>query len=609
MMPFLFWASLNYARQQNRLAWLLLILAVVGIILGGNPQNLILTCLGASAFFSTVLVTEKQHRHYQPWLYYFLAYVLATGICSVYGLSFYELYSLAAKYHTNWGVSAFPAQALLGLVFPIFVFIPTLGVKFLPYLGMLTFATLIGGTRLSGKFRAVTIFFLATTLLLLLKIVGFPGINWLGYLPTLNEILFTKYTAVLYFSLSILFGLSIQELLAHDRRRRFFVGLALTVILMVVFYFQLDRAYRHASHLRYAVGGLLVFGVGVWALLCTVTHVRGANPRKCLVAAIVTGLLAELFLLCRVYPLHEEGLDYGAISQAPEFVTFLRQDRQHAYDRLFGVGTLLMGNLASTYGLHDIRGLSATSVARYYQFMHQLVLGEEPGRRPSAPTTSTQYHPRARPILNLLGVNYIIFDDCKTHDLPHTRLIYEKSCVKIYRNLDAYPRAFVRHDYKVFSQRAEVLAAMKDGTENLTTTALLVQKPDVEAVTASAPPSKTPPAPAHITRYDANAVHLTVTLQHPGILTLSDLIFPGWNVYVDHKPHALLTVDYLLRGVALPIGQHDVRFVYQPDWLRYGSLTSGVFLLLTALIARVHGRNARKKNCLASHPDRNLGEI
>jgi len=51
MMPFLFWATLRYAQDGSRWSWLLLVGAVSGMILGGNPQNLILGCAVAAGFY------------------------------------------------------------------------------------------------------------------------------------------------------------------------------------------------------------------------------------------------------------------------------------------------------------------------------------------------------------------------------------------------------------------------------------------------------------------------------------------------------------------------------------------------------------------------------
>ena len=38
----------------------------------------------------------------------------------------------------------------------------------------------------------------------------------------------------------------------------------------------------------------------------------------------------------------------------------------------------------------------------------------------------------------------------------------------------------------------------------------------------------------------------------------------GWNVYIDDKPTDYLRVDYLLRGLRIPAGEHKITFKFEP---------------------------------------------
>jgi uncharacterized membrane protein YfhO len=60
---------------------------------------------------------------------------------------------------------------------------------------------------------------------------------------------------------------------------------------------------------------------------------------------------------------------------------------------------------------------------------------------------------------------------------------------------------------------------------------------------------------------------------------LSENHYPGWRAYLDGRPVGVLRVDYNLRGVHVPAGEHEVRFVYRPKSLMAGAALS----LLTAL--------------------------
>ena len=66
--------------------------------------------------------------------------------------------------------------------------------------------------------------------------------------------------------------------------------------------------------------------------------------------------------------------------------------------------------------------------------------------------------------------------------------------------------------------------------------------------------------PTEITR---SRVRVEVQVDEPVMLRFSQRIQPGWQVFVNGKEQPLLTLDYLVMGVRLPSGAHEVVF-YAP---------------------------------------------
>jgi hypothetical protein len=64
--------------------------------------------------------------------------------------------------------------------------------------------------------------------------------------------------------------------------------------------------------------------------------------------------------------------------------------------------------------------------------------------------------------------------------------------------------------------------------------------------------------PTELTR---SSVTVEVQVDEPVMLRFSQRRQPGWQVFVNGKEHPLLTLDYLVMGVALPPGAHEVVFV------------------------------------------------
>jgi uncharacterized membrane protein YfhO len=74
---------------------------------------------------------------------------------------------------------------------------------------------------------------------------------------------------------------------------------------------------------------------------------------------------------------------------------------------------------------------------------------------------------------------------------------------------------------------------------------------------------------------------VSVTTDKPGILLLSEIWYPAWEVTIDGAPAKLLRANYSLRGVAVPAGTHTVTMEF-----RSGAFRTGMWVtLLTAVVA------------------------
>jgi uncharacterized membrane protein YfhO len=73
----------------------------------------------------------------------------------------------------------------------------------------------------------------------------------------------------------------------------------------------------------------------------------------------------------------------------------------------------------------------------------------------------------------------------------------------------------------------------------------------------------------------------------------------GWDVYLDGNKSDYLRVDYLLRGMAVPAGDHTIEFRFEPHSYKLGVALTSWFslaiyaLLITALVVEWRKRNAK----------------
>ncbi len=169
------------------------------------------------------------------------------------------------------------------------------------------------------------------------------------------------------------------------------------------------------------------------------------------------------------------------------------------------------------------------------------------------------------------------------------RLIRRTSHVDIYQNMRSLPRAWMAADMRVLDDDAklEVIRTGKfpDGSKWDPLQVVLVETelPDKS-------PAATAKGTAEVTRYEANRIDLKTASTDPSIVVLSENSYPGWRVYVDDQASEILRVDYNLRGVQVPAGEHRVSFIYRPWSVMGGLLVS--LLTATVLIVLSVGRKS-----------------
>lgn len=95
-----------------------------------------------------------------------------------------------------------------------------------------------------------------------------------------------------------------------------------------------------------------------------------------------------------------------------------------------------------------------------------------------------------------------------------------------------------------------------------------------------------------IIEYRNNRVRLEVVSDSPKILVMSDVYYPGWEVFVDGKEERILKANYAFRAVPLPAGLHKVEFVYDPWTFKVG------LLITLATIVSLVGLGVKRKTPL-----------
>ncbi|MGQ9828876.1 MAG: YfhO family protein [Roseiflexus sp.] len=238
-------------------------------------------------------------------------------------------------------------------------------------------------------------------------------------------------------------------------------------------------------------------------------------------------------------------------------------------------------NIASAYGLEDVRGYHSLYPARYNRLV-RLIDGKD-YRRTSEGNVSlraflTSAYERPR-LLDMLNVRYIIFPPGSqtAARYPGLELVHESDEGRIYYNPNALPRAWLVYRVETIPDDEAQLDYMA--------------RPDFDPATVVVVPTSVPttgpaptaPDPTPAVTYTPNTVIVTAAPSAPAILVLADAWYEGWEVLVNGAPAPILRVNYALRGVWLPPGSHTVEFVYRPRPFLIGGLISLATLVVLAI--------------------------
>jgi hypothetical protein len=90
--------------------------------------------------------------------------------------------------------------------------------------------------------------------------------------------------------------------------------------------------------------------------------------------------------------------------------------------------------------------------------------------------------------------------------------------------------------------------------------------------------------------YAPKQIRLAATATAPSVLLLNDKYSANWHVTVDGRPADLLRCNYLMRGVVVPVGAHEIEFHYRPPitglYVTFAGIATALALLGLVLFTR-----------------------
>jgi uncharacterized membrane protein YfhO len=84
--------------------------------------------------------------------------------------------------------------------------------------------------------------------------------------------------------------------------------------------------------------------------------------------------------------------------------------------------------------------------------------------------------------------------------------------------------------------------------------------------------------------YQPDELHYKYSAREEKLAVFSEIYYPaGWKCYVDGKESQYFRTDWVLRGMIVPAGDHEIKFTFKPASYYVGnkiSLASSILLIL-----------------------------
>lgn len=195
----------------------------------------------------------------------------------------------------------------------------------------------------------------------------------------------------------------------------------------------------------------------------------------------------------------------------------------------------------------------------------------------TAPMLKSKLTDFTSPIFEFYGVKYVAISPASQIDDPSWKLIYSNlDGISLYENLE-----FSDNHYYFSSQIAPVstLETLEQNLEAVSKEAIVLYEAG-----SPEPLGKVtfPVANSNIEVLVDSGDHneLKVCTDQPGILSVRDSYWPGWEVKVNSSPAHVIQTNYIYRGVYLEKGCSTVTEDYLPNSFRMGAIISGGSLLI-----------------------------
>jgi len=272
-------------------------------------------------------------------------------------------------------------------------------------------------------------------------------------------------------------------------------------------------------------------------------------------------VLVGVLVLADMWPVNKRFLsdaDFVTVRQNNSYFKMLPYEEAILQDkdphfRVLNLTTNTFNDSRTSYYLKSLGGYHAAKLRRYQDLIDQ------------------HLSKMNMEVINMLNAKYIIYQDNNGNVVPQL-------------NPQAMGNAWYVDSLLVVNTPNEECDALNH--IDLHHTAVLDAK--FAGMVGGFQPGHDATARVKLTSYKPNALTYETSASQDGTVVFSEIYYPyGWKAYIDDVPVEHFRVDYALRALNVPAGEHQIRFEFRPDSIYKGdrvSMACAGLIYLTLLL-------------------------
>jgi Bacterial membrane protein YfhO len=304
---------------------------------------------------------------------------------------------------------------------------------------------------------------------------------------------------------------------------------------------------------------LMIAGIAAELLGLALLVVAPRVPRVAF--ALILGALAAQRVVedGNIYPAVPRDLFYRSVP----LIDAIPRDPMY---RTIGTHNLLIPNIATMYGLDDIRGYDSLRLGRYEDTL--------PLWGPHGVRGYRDVNDLSLPFLSFLAVKHAIAPSWMEPPAGWI-MVKDDRGSRLMENTRVLPRVFVPRNIRYIDNKEAALAEMGQATDFAETAWIY---------TTDVAPHHAPNGAAQLhakrigTRYEVDVESAGGTR-----IVISEASWPGWRAYIDDRRVKIQLANHAFLSVGVPAGRHRVRLVYLPESFAQGRAITFATVLVLAI--------------------------